>query len=191
MAAATGPTHCGVRRSERFAWQNGLLMLALVLAIFSLCLGEVFVAPRDRVANRSGAQCVWASLETIGRHFGIAPLYDLTAHYRGTSDPGEVSRVLGSRGVKYYGRSEGPQDYQGLQSALANDWPVAVGLGGIHMLLLVDMDASSVKVIDNSDPRLGVQQWPLQRFRQRWDGWYVTIPPPPGAWHNALWTPVP
>lgn len=167
-------------------------LINLFVALLGCLLAEVNIAPQDRVFNKTGSQCVWCSLETIARHFHIAKLYDLTAKYKGTAGSGNVDSVLSSRGIKFYQGREGTHDLQGIRSAISQDWPVAIGLRGVHMITLVDITQDSVKIIDNSDPSLSVQKKSLRWFESAWDGWYVTIPPPVDLvkWSTALWDPV-
>lgn len=174
-------------------------MLWFLTLLLLLCIGQADVAQGNRVPNRTGSQCVWASLETIARHLGMTQLYDLTARYKSTAEPGTVNRVLSSRGIKHYWHDTGKQDWVSLKNATAQHWPVAVGISGVHMLVVVDATDKGVKIIDNSDPKLAVREWDVGKFKARWDGWYVAIPPPsasgPGPaaaqpsqpWSTALW----
>jgi hypothetical protein len=140
---------------------------------------QVFVLKEHRVRNRSGSQCVWCSLECLARLHGIEKASHLTDRYKGTAGPGDVRFVLGSYGVAYQMRvGEQGKDKKFLKVCCENGWGACVGVHGSHMINVVHYRDGIVKVIDNSDPELRVQEWTEQRFLNAWDGWAVTLVPP-------------
>jgi len=138
---------------------------------------DCHIAPSNLVPNRTGSQCVWVTLESIARHWGMTDLYNLHNNL-GTSGPGEVARVMIARHRHIYWSPEGKQDWQSLANASANHWPVGVGLRGTHMLLLVDLTQTHATIIDNGGQKSGQRQvWTREYFASAWDGWFVTLDP--------------
>jgi hypothetical protein len=134
------------------------------------------IAPENRVRNRTGAQCVWASLETLARHWVIAACYDLTARHGGTSSPGEVAAVLSAKGVRFT-QSTRDRSKQALIGAAR--YGCLVGLGGQHAICCVGANETAVWMIDNSGPDAGhIREWSWPTVLSRWDGWTCTLYPP-------------
>jgi hypothetical protein len=144
---------------------------------------QVPIPMNCRVPNRSGSQCVWCSIECLSKYHKIETTSHLTDKYKHATGGGEVRRVLDSLGVKYTMQSEGNRDTQMLEDACAKGWGAGVGLNGTHMVNIVHFKGDVVKVIDNSDPGLGIRTWSKDQFLNRWDGWVIVmIPPgPPGG----------
>lgn len=141
------------------------------------------IAPAHRVPNRTGSQCVWASLETLCRHHGITAGYDLTASYSSsTAGPADVARALDRRGIRY--RQQGPgQQQSGLVRAAGEaGLGCMVGLSGRHAVVCCGMDGDSAIILDNMGPHAGqVVSWPRERFQPSYDGWCVVVYPPGAA----------
>lgn len=139
---------------------------------------QVFVPKQHRARNRTGIQCVWASLECLARIHGIEKASHLTDRYKHTAGPGDVRMILKSYGVDYRMSLPGRRDKEFLKTCCANGWGACVGLGGAHMINVIHYKDGKVKVIDNSDSQLRVQTWTEERFLQMWDGWAVALVPP-------------
>jgi len=153
----------------------------LVLWLVSLLFGQVTIDPANRVYNRSRSQCVWASLETIGRHWGLTQLYGLTVIHKYPSGPSEANSVLNSKGIKaYWGSQSSLHDWQSLENAINGwHWPAAVGIGGVHMLLIVGVSKEEITIIDNVGSKaLKEQKLSRKDFDRQWDGWWIVIPNP-------------
>lgn len=143
---------------------------------------QVPIAKEDRKFNKSGVQCVWCSLETLGRHNGVPNTYDLTDKYKQATHPGYVAEVLNERGITFKqinaGRFASTRFIR--EYVVKKKYGVAVGLQGTHMVTLVhyDDDKNIVKVIDNGGPdALKIQTWTMEKFNQRFDGWALAIFP--------------
>jgi hypothetical protein len=138
---------------------------------------QVHIPKECRIFNRSRSQCVWCSLECLGRKHAIPATYTLTQRYKGTSGPGQAASVLQALGVKYYMQTSNDKKF--LITACANGWGACVGLNGAHMINVVHYKDGVVKVIDNQGPHaLEVQEWRENYFLSRWDGWAITLVPP-------------
>lgn len=136
---------------------------------------QVRIRARHRVRNRTGVQCVWASLECLARHHNIQPAMNLTSTYTGVSDPYRTIPVLNGLGVGYIMVIPGRQRPDLLRDACAKGWGAAVGLSHRHVVTVIHYKDGVVKVIDNLDPELRVQDWSEQHFLARWDGWMIVL----------------
>lgn len=148
---------------------------------------QVPVTKECRVFNKSGSQCVWCSIECLGRHHKIKELYEdnrrLTLHYTWATGPGEVSRVLSGRYPEVHWKQI--QNRASLKPFLRKyvaEKKLGVGLGiPGHMLNVVHFDeaAGIVKIIDNYGPKaLQIQDWTMEKFDRLADGWAIVIFPP-------------
>lgn len=148
---------------------------------------QVDVPPTCRVRNRTGSQCVWASIETLARKHNIGRASDLTNFYGGVASEGDVNSVLQSRGFQlekhYY------QSYRGMTwnttfipRACQHGWGACAGIGHgniCHLVNVVHYKDGVVKIIDNFGPRaLEVQEWPESKFLSLWNGWAISLVPP-------------
>lgn len=139
---------------------------------------QVPIPANCRVYNRSGSQCVWASLEVLARYHKISELYTLTQKYKHATGGGEVRRVLNGLHIKYIMQDEGEYDTQILVDACAKGWGAGVGLHGTHMVNVVHFKDGVVKIIDNSDSSLKIRTLSMNQFLRSWDGWVVVLIPP-------------
>jgi hypothetical protein len=140
---------------------------------------QVPIPMNCRVPNKSGSQCVWCSIQTLGQYHKIESLCNLTDKYKSSTSEGPVRRVLDSLNIQYKMQSEGNKDTQILIDACSKGWGAGVGLNGTHMVNIVHFSKSEavVKIIDNSDSSLKIQTWQMDQFMKRWDGWTVVIVP--------------
>lgn len=138
---------------------------------------------KDRVANGTGIQCVWASIETLGRWAEEPKLMNppLTSRSdcKSYSGPGLAAKKLKELGVRFEQVANG-QDRQAsialIKKATSEGRAALFGIPG-HAMVCVHYDeaADQVKWIDNSDRSLKVQTTTIQRFNQMWDGWVLVI----------------
>lgn len=156
------------------------LGLAVLVWFVSLpVFGQQVKIPQEcRVRNKTGIQCVWASIETLARHHGVPAASNLTDYYKGLAGPNDALRVLRERRVQGYITYPGFKNVQWLKDCCSKGWGAGVGLGGQHMLLVVHYKDGQVGIIDNLDPELRVKYWTEPEFLNRWDGWTVTLVPP-------------
>ena len=156
--------------------------LSLLLVLVSYALGDkypsVSIPPQDRVHNRTGMQCCYASLETLARYHKIESLYDLTAKYKGTSSPTPICNLLRRKGIPHVCRV--PSDKRKetlafLQNACYSGYGALIGINGNHACVLVGLDNDTAKIISNNHPSKETQTLPTSKFLQIFHGWAVVI----------------
>jgi hypothetical protein len=136
---------------------------------------------KDRVKNGTGIQCVWSSIEMIGRWAEEPKLMNppLTSRRECKSYSGAESAAyqLKKLGVKF------EQSYSGkekglilLKKAMAEGRGCLWGVPG-HAMVLVHYDeaANEVKWVDNSDMSLKIQTTTIPKFMNRWTGWILVV----------------
>lgn len=136
---------------------------------------------KDRVKNYTGIQCVFSSLECLGRWAECKPLVDppmtSRADCKSYSGPSDAASKLRKLGVKfedsYRDRAKG---IQLIKKAMAEGRGCLWGVPG-HAMVLCHYDEAkdTVKWIDNSDRSLRVQTTTVAKFNQRWDSWVVIV----------------
>jgi hypothetical protein len=137
----------------------------------------------DRAPNLTGIQCVWCSLQTIGRWAGEEKLYNLTDSPRCKSyaGPGDVAEVLGGLRVKYKQSSNKAESIKLIKEAVKDGRACGWGMKNVHMMVLChyDEDANRVHFIDNMKTREvnQIQILTVAEFMKIWDGWVVVIYP--------------
>ena len=133
---------------------------------------------KDRIYNKTGIQCVWASLECIGRYAGEKKLYDLTfdRECQSYSSPSSAASKLRQLKVKFE-QTTSVNDRSLIQKAVVRDRRgVLFGIPG-HAMVMVhyDTDKQIIKYINNSDKELKIRTWKMSEFNQRWDGWICAV----------------
>ncbi|RDJ35618.1 MAG: hypothetical protein DWQ19_12435 [Crenarchaeota archaeon] len=135
----------------------------------------------DRVPNRTGIQCVWSSIEMLGRWAEEPKLMDppLTSRpqCKSFSSPSLSAKVLKELNVKF------EQTYGDRQAGIALiKKAMKEGRGCLwdvpgHAMVLIhyDEEADVVKWVDNSDSRLAVQTTTIDKFKRRWGSWILVI----------------
>lgn len=136
---------------------------------------------KDRVRNYTGVQCVFSSIETLGRWAECKPLISppLTSRSdcKSFSSPNDAGLKLKALGVRF------EQSYRGqeqgivlIKKAMREGRGCLFGVPGHAMVLIhYDDEADVVKWIDNSDSRLRVQTMTVKQFRSKWDQWILVI----------------
>lgn len=147
------------------------------LLLLALLLGDVNVAMENRLHNGTGMQCVFASLETIGRHHGYDQLYGLCDEYKGMSNPYEVAHILQQRQVPYEYKS--PLNYQtgDIKRFTDEGRPCLIGLYGNHAVVCIGLDDESARIISNNRPSRPVQTIPIDEFSRIFDRWVFALVP--------------
>lgn len=133
---------------------------------------------RDRVFNKTGIQCVWASLECLGRYAGERKLTDLTSlpDCKSYSSPPSAARKLRELGVRFE-QTVSRGDRSLIRRAVVEERRgVLFDIPG-HAMVLVHYDEQRgiVKYINNSDSSLKVRTWSMEEFNRRWDGWVCAV----------------
>lgn len=135
----------------------------------------------NRVANYTGTQCVWSSIEMLGRWAEEPKLTNpaLTSRQacRSYSSPSLTTVVLDSLNVKYeqvYSSRE--KGINLIRKATSEGRGCLFSIPG-HAMVLVHFDEANdiVKYVDNSDITLKVQTMSLSRFYKVWDSWVLVI----------------
>ena len=133
---------------------------------------------KDRVFNKTGIQCVWASLECIGRYADEKKLVDLTSlpDCKSYSSPGGAAKKLRELGVRFE-QTVSRGDRSLIKKAVVKEKRgVLFDIPG-HAMVLVHYDEENgvVKYINNSDSSLKIRTWTMEEFNRRWDGWVCAI----------------
>lgn len=138
------------------------------------------IPKEDRVFNKTGIQCVWASIESLGRFAGEGKLLEITKHEdcQGYASPVTLALKLKALGVDFKQTTNKKDKSLLIQSVVNDRRGCLFGIPG-HAMVLVHYDEkeSIVKYINNSDKNLKVRTWSLEEFNQRWDGWICVIYP--------------
>jgi hypothetical protein len=137
---------------------------------------------KDRVKNYTGIQCVFSSLEMLGRWAECKQLLEpepLTSRpgCKSYSGPADAAEKLTKFGVKF------EQSYRDktksvalIKKAMAEGRGCLFGVPG-HAMVLVHYDEEKkvVKYVNNSNHKLPIQTWSLDEFNKRWDSWVIVI----------------
>jgi hypothetical protein len=133
---------------------------------------------KDRVFNKSGIQCVWATLETCGRFAEEPKLIDLTnkKDFQGLSNPLTTSVKLKNLNVKFEQITNKTDRSLIIKSVVEEKRGCMFGIPG-HAMTLVHYDEKEkiVKYINNSDPTLAIRVWSMDQFNKSWNGWICVI----------------
>lgn len=132
----------------------------------------------DRVYNKTVIQCVWASIECLGRYAEEPKLINLTEtpNCKGYASPSSLSNELKRLKVKFK-QTTSKSDKSLIISAIVKERRGCLfGVPG-HAMVLVHYDEEKeiVKYINNSDKTLKIRTWTMKEFNQRWDGWICVI----------------
>lgn len=135
----------------------------------------------ERVRNYTGIQCVWSSIETLGRWSKEEKLFNppLTSRpqCKSYSGPSLSSSVLNSIGVTFkqtYGdRKKG---LSMIKDAMAEGRGALFDVPG-HAMVLVHFSEKEDRVcwVDNSDSTLKIQTSSVDKFMKRWGSWVLVI----------------
>lgn len=135
----------------------------------------------DRVRNYTGTQCVWSSIETLGRWAGEDKLFDppLTSRKqcKSYSGPGLSASVLNALEVRFeqtYGDRK--RGLEMIRRAMQEGRGALFDVPG-HAMVIVHFDEEGDRVcwIDNSDNTLKVQTSTMKSFIKRWGSWVLVI----------------
>jgi hypothetical protein len=133
---------------------------------------------KDRVYNKTTIQCVWASIECLGRYAQEPKLINLIDNKdcKGYASPSSLSNKLKKLNVKFEQTTSRSNRSLIVKSVVKERRGCLFGVPG-HAMVLVHYDESKgiVKYINNSDRTLKIRTWTLKEFNQRWDGWICAI----------------
>lgn len=137
----------------------------------------------DRVKNYTGIQCVYSSIEALGRWAEepklVNPPLTSRPECKGYSGPRQAAAVLDKLKVRYeqtYGNKE--KGLKLIKKAMREGRGVLWDVPG-HAMILLHYDEVQDKVcwVDNSDSTLKVQQTTVEKFNKRWGSWVLAICP--------------
>ena len=133
---------------------------------------------KDRVFNKTSIQCVWCSLECIGRYAEEPKLINLTDQRdcKSYASPNSVHRKLTQLGVKFEQTTSKSDKSLIIKSIVEERRGCLFSIPG-HAMTLVHYDTKEgiVKYINNSDSSLAIRTWTMAEFNKRWDGWVCVI----------------
>lgn len=133
---------------------------------------------KDRVYNKTGIQCVWASLECIGRYAEEPKFIDLTKdpECKSYSSPSGAAHKLNKMRVKFEQTTSTSDKSLIIKAVVKEKRGVLFGIPG-HAMVMVHYDekAGIIKYINNSDGDLKIRTWTIDNFNKRWDGWICAI----------------
>jgi len=134
----------------------------------------------DRVFNETGIQCVWASVECLGRYANEPKLIGLTSHpdCKSYASPSSLAAKLKKLGVTFEQTTNRSDKSLIIKSVVKDRRGCLFAIPG-HAMTLVHYDeqAGLVKYINNSDKALKIRTWTMKEFNQRWDGWICVVYP--------------
>lgn len=132
----------------------------------------------DRVPNYTGIQCVWVSIEAIGRYAKEPKLIDLhkDPECKSYSSPSSAARKLKKLGVKFEQTTSKSDKTLLIKSIVKERRGCLFAVPG-HAMVLVhyDEEKNIVKYFNNSDATLKIRTWTVDEFNRRWDGWILAI----------------
>jgi hypothetical protein len=133
---------------------------------------------KDRVPNYTGIQCVWVSIEALGRYAEEPKLINLNknSECKSYSGPASAARKLKQLGVKFE-QTTSKSDRSLIIKSVAKERRGCLFAVPGHAMVLIHYDEEKgvVKYINNSDPTLKVRTWTMEEFNKRWDGWILVI----------------
>lgn len=135
---------------------------------------------KDRVANYTGIQCVWSSIETLGRWAEepklINPPLTSRSNCKSYSDPHRAGLLLESLNVKFVQATNREKCLELIRIAMKEKRGCLWNIKG-HAMVLVHFDEQNniFKWIDNSDSSLNVQTGTIDRFNQVFQNWILVI----------------
>jgi len=136
---------------------------------------------KDRVKNYTGIQCVFSSIECIGRWAECPKLTDppitSRAECKSYSSPEDAAKKLTSFGVKFeQSHRDREKSLALLKRAMADGRGCLWGVPG-HAMVLVHYDETKkiVKYINNSNSKLPIETMSMERFNKTWDTWVLVV----------------
>lgn len=135
----------------------------------------------DRVRNYTGIQCVYSSIEALGRWAEeprlVSPPLTSRSDCKGYSGPeraGEILKKLGVRFEQTYGDRD--RGVKLIKRAMKEGRGALWDVPG-HAMILVHYDEGEDRVcwVDNSDRSLRVQETTVEKFNKRWGSWVLVV----------------
>ena len=139
------------------------------------------IPKEDRVLNKTEIQCVWASIEMLGRWAEeeklINPPLTSRNECKSYSSPSDVNQKLTKLNVKfkqsYRNEKEG---IELIKEAMKEKRGCLWSVPG-HAMVIVHFDEEKdiFKWVDNSDLNLNIQTSDIAFFERNWESWVLVI----------------
>lgn len=136
---------------------------------------------KDRVLNKTEIQCVWASIEMLGRWAEedklINPPLTSRNDCKGFAKPLSVERKLNQLNVKFIQIFNNKRKgIELIKTAMKEKRGCLWSVPG-HAMVIVHFDEEKniFKWVDNSDLNLNVQTSDINFFERNWDSWVLVI----------------
>jgi len=133
-----------------------------------------------RVKNHTGIQCVFSSIEMLGRWAECKELIDPPITSRSDcksySGPSDAGGKLKRFGVKFEQTTDRTEGLKLIKKAMAEGRGCLWGVPG-HAMVLVHYSEEEDRVcwVDNSDYSLKVQTTNIAGFNRRWSDWILVV----------------
>lgn len=139
------------------------------------------IPKENRVKNYTGIQCVYSSIEMLGRWAEepklVNPPITSRPECKGYSGPSQAAKILSNLQVKFeqsYGNKI--KGIELIKKAMKEGRGALWGVPGHAMVLIhYSEDENRVCWVDNSDSKLRVQQTTISKFQERWNSWVLLI----------------
>lgn len=141
------------------------------------------VPKEDRVKNYTGIQCVYSSIEMLGRWAEepklINPPITSRDNCKGYSSPETAKKILEKLQVNFeqvYGNKQ--KGIELIKKAMKEKRAALFSVPG-HAMVLVHYSEEENRAcwVDNSDKQLRVQETTIDKFNKRWTSWVLVIYP--------------
>jgi hypothetical protein len=140
---------------------------------------QVPIPMKDRVFNKTSIQCVWCSIECIGRYAEEAKLINLTddKDCKSYAGPGSAAWKLNQRKVRFEQVEDKQRGRELIRKAVVRERRGVLFSVPGHAMNLVHYDEEKkiVKYINNSDRSLKIRTWTMDEFERRWEGWVLAV----------------
>ena len=135
----------------------------------------------DRVKNYTGVQCVYSSIEMLGRWAEepklISPPITSRSDCKSYSSPKVAANRLDKLGVKFeQSWGDKKKGIELIKKAMRQGRGALWDVPG-HAMVLVHYSEEQDRVcwVDNADYQLRVQETTINKFYQRWNSWVLVI----------------
>lgn len=139
------------------------------------------IPEKDRVLNKTEIQCVWASIEMLGRWAEEEKLTNppLTSRNdcKSYSSPSAVKRKLTELNVNFVqSYNNKPEGIKLIKKAMEEKRGCLWSVPG-HAMVIVHFDEKNnvFKWVDNSDSNLKVQTSNMEFFHKNWESWVLVV----------------
>lgn len=161
---------------------NKAIWLICFLITFKFSFAQDLYVPiekENRIYNKTGSQCVWASLETVGRWIEEKKLYNITSRpeCQSYANPDSVEVVLNKLQVGFIQTTNKEDGLLLIKKSMSQGYGCVFGARQVHAMSLIHFDESANRVhyIDNSNPKRNVETMSVSKFMNIWDGWVIVI----------------